>query len=173
MDQTFKPTHLPTKYQDDPLVAQKRADFMHRSTWMYLLIDEMRKHGLDIETARAAVRRCGVLDAHNRYSEDAGVEDYDDLVAFCNAIFSDVVQKTLEADVRVDENDLDVEFHYCPHITAWQKLTDDPELINRLCDIAMEGDRAIAAAHPNWEYTLTDRIGAGCKSCRMHFHRIK
>lgn len=34
-------------------------------------------------------------------------------------------------------------FHHCPLVAGWQRVTDDEELIERYCDIAMEGDRGI------------------------------
>jgi len=161
LDKVLKPEHLPTKYLDDEKVGLLRGAFEHRSTWYYLLIDEMTKKGLSIEDARSAVFRCGCIHSIDKYPQA------DDLVEFAEVFMNDVVKKTLEADVTVSSDELKIEFHYCPHITAWQKLTDDKEKIAKLCDIAMEGDRAIVSQHPSWEFELTDKIGDGCKSCKM------
>lgn len=167
MQKTYTPTHLPTKYQDDKEVNIERSCFMHRSTWLFMLVDEMKKAGVDYETiARNAVARCGDLDAHTRYDATTMQELKDKLL-------DDITLKTMEGNATVTDDTLDIEFTYCPHLQAWQKLTDDPKMIDLLCDIAMEGDREIFRQHPEWNYELTDRMGAGCKTCKMHITKKK
>jgi uncharacterized protein YjaG (DUF416 family) len=161
MEKLYAPTHLPTKFLDDDKVALMRSAMEHRTVWYYLLVDEMLKAGLDIEVARNAIARCGCFHAHTKYPEG------DDLRAFASALMNDVTKKTLEADVEVSDTELNIEFHYCPHVTAWQTLTQDKEKIEKLCDIAMEGDRAIVAEHPSWRFSLTDTIGKGCPTCKL------
>ena len=58
---------------------------------------------------------------------------------------------------KCTDDELNVEFHYCPLVTAWQELGFDDETIVTLCDIAMDGDRGIAAEN-GFEFTLGDTI---------------
>ncbi len=108
------------------------------------MYDEALKEGADAQNmTRNAVRRCG--------------------------FFHPVAMKTFEMDsVQVTDNELTVEFHYCPLVTAWQKIGVDDETCAVLCDIAMEGDRAMAEAI-GARLEITDTIAKGCNSCKMKF----
>ncbi|MEI3230996.1 MAG: hypothetical protein V8S24_06975 [Gordonibacter pamelaeae] len=45
-----------------PLFVKVREQLEHRALWLYLLVDEARKHGLpDDAFAADAVKRCGLV----------------------------------------------------------------------------------------------------------------
>ncbi|MDI9390987.1 MAG: L-2-amino-thiazoline-4-carboxylic acid hydrolase, partial [Synergistota bacterium] len=66
-----------------------------------------------------------------------------------------------------------VEFHFCPLVRAWTKLTDNEEEIAHLCDIAMDGDRGIVSRFPDFRMELKDTIASGGKVCRLVITRKK
>jgi hypothetical protein len=66
-----------------------------------------------------------------------------------------------------------VEFHYCPHVAAWQKLTKDEQKIATLCDIAMDGDRGMVSAFPKFKFELGDTIAKGGKGCTITSTKTK
>jgi len=43
------------------------------------------------------------------------------------------------------DDQLDIDFHYCPLVAAWQSHGVTDEQIAKLCDISMQGDRGIAS----------------------------
>lgn len=143
---------------DDQHVNDCRRWIEARANWLFYLVQEAEKRGIDpYEFAYAAIHQCG-----DRQRES--LPKTDSVVTFCQACFTESVTKIFEQDVHYEENRVDVEFHYCPLVAAWQKLTDDEELIDKLCDIAMEGDRGQFA---QFDFELGDTIAKGCPSCKI------
>ena len=137
-------TNSPTV--NEPHVNDMRSALEHRATWFYLLLEEMEKAGLDWEAlGRKAVTRCGVIHGDTKFTKT------DDLKAFGKEFANALYAKIFEMDVQeLSDETFQVEFHYCPHVAAWQKLTRDEQKIEKLCDIAMDGDRGILATFPSF-----------------------
>ncbi len=147
----------------EPHVNDMRAAIEHRATWMYLLMDEARKGGLDWDDfARKAVLRCG------RFHGDCKFSKTDDLQAFGKEFANEMVKKIFEMDVvELSEDRFVVEFHYCPLVSGWKKQNADDKDIEQLCDIAMDGDRGIVETFPAFNFELQDTIAKGDKVCRI------
>ena len=78
-----------------------------------------------------------------------------------------------EMDVlAVDEEKYYLDFHYCPLVSAWEKLGASPEEIEQLCDIAMEGDRGTADEFPAFEFSLGKTIAGGHAVCEIRFDKV-
>ena len=60
-----------------------------------------------------------------------------------------------------------VNSYYCPLLEAWQELTDDKEKIALICDIAMDGDRALAARYPNFNFEGPKSLAKGDPYCEV------
>ncbi len=148
-------------------IEDLRAAFEHRATWFYLLIEEAKKEGLSTDFARRAIFNCGCFHGQVKLPET------DDLKEFTEAFANENVKDIFEMDVQVSEEALNIEFHYCPLVAAWQKLTDDEELIAELCDIAMEGDRGIASEFDAFEFNLGKTIAQGHHVCEVAFKKVK
>ncbi|WP_343208509.1 L-2-amino-thiazoline-4-carboxylic acid hydrolase [Anaerolentibacter hominis] len=153
----------------DEKVAINRKAIEHRATWMGLTYDEGIKAGVDAETiARKAITRTGHVHGANF---KAACEDSTDCSQFCAAFLDDLGKTTFQMDVtECTKDDLKIEFHYCPLVSAWQKLGFDDETCAKLCDMAMDGDRGIAAEN-GLKLDLTDTIAKGCPTCKLHFHK--
>ena len=88
-------------------------------------------------------------------------------------MFTPTLLKSFEVDVKEKTDDvLDVEFHHCPLLKAWQDLGFDDEMCAKLCDIAMDGDRNIAKAR-GFDFHLGDTIANGCPTCQVTFRKKK
>ena len=74
--------------------------------------------------------------------------------------------------VKNDAENLEIEFHYCPLLAAWQKLGFDDETCAKLCDIAMDGDRNIAKAM-GYDFELGKTIAKGDPICEVNFRKKK
>jgi len=145
-----------------------RGMIEHRATWYYFLIDEAEKHGLkEEEFAREAIRRCGCFHGNEQ------LIDTDDLEKFAADFLSEDVRNIFEMEVDVDQEKLIVDFHYCPLVAAWLKLTDDEAAIDTYCDIAMDGDRGIVSTYEDFEYDLQKTIASGDDHCRMVISKKK
>lgn len=148
-------------------VGNLRAAIEHRATWLYFPLDEARKNGLDWDGfARKAILRCGCYHGTTRFGDVANLQE------FAKIMINDVSRGVFAAETRELSDDLFVfEFHYCPLVAAWQKLTDDGEEIKKLCDIAMDGDRGIVSTLDNCEIDIKQTIAEGAETCRIEIRK--
>ncbi len=154
---------------NEPHTNDMRSALEHRATWFYLLLDEAEKAGADWEAiARRAITRCGVMHGQGKFTKT------DDLKTFGKEFANDLYSKIFEMDVKENTaKTFQVVFHYCPHVAAWQKLTKDEKRIEKLCDIAMDGDRGILSAFPKFTFELGDTIAKGGKGCTITITKTK
>lgn len=152
----------------NPLIVAVREQLEHRATWLYLLCDEAKKHGLKSEDfAGDAVRRCGLFQGKG-LTDKAGTKS---LKGLKKTLFTLPARMVFEMKVlRCDDDHLDLDFGYCPLVKAWQKQGCSDEEISCLCDIAMCGDRAIAERFGG-RLDLQKTIADGADCCALRFVR--
>ena len=153
---------------EEILVREVRKAIEHRATWMYLLLKEARNRGLDWDAfARPAIWSTGCLGGQKRRDK---MKDPGSLVEFANVFAGDTSRKVFEMEVvKQDETGYHLDFHYCPLVSAWEKLGASPEEIQQLCDIAMEGDRGTADQFPAFDFSLGKTIAEGEPVCQIRF----
>jgi len=165
-------------------VRKLRNFFEHRALWLYFLYDEAKKNGINPESfAPKAIRRCGIYHGTRALTgKDEAVKSSvvtrnttDSKEKSCRLLrkklFTPVGRKVFEMKfLRLDDDAFDVDFHYCPLVTAWQKQGCSGEEIDKLCDMAMEGDRGIADAF-GCELELKKTIAKGDGVCQIRFKR--
>jgi hypothetical protein len=164
------------------LIRIIRGLFEHRALWLYLLVDEAAKQGIDAASfAPAAIRRCGIFQGAGLAGSGAAAESGApagsgktggvSLKILKKKLFSGVGQLIFEMKVRrVTDDNFDVDFHYCPLVSAWQKQGCSIEEISRLCDFAMCGDRGIAESF-GCILDLPKTIARGDGICELRFKR--
>ncbi|MDR1373477.1 MAG: L-2-amino-thiazoline-4-carboxylic acid hydrolase [Treponema sp.] len=151
-----------------PLIQAVRALLEHRALWMYLLLDEARRQGLDPEKfAPAAIRRCGLY--HGGMHSENG--KHTSLRRLKKKLFGLPGRLIFEMKIRrcTDDN-FDVDFYYCPLVGAWQKQGCSGEEMDRMCGYAMWGDRGIAERF-GCELDLPKTIARGDSRCEIRFRR--
>lgn len=150
------------------LVSAVREQLEHRALWFYLLRREAIEKGLDAETfGRDAIHCCGTYQGKN-LSEKAGTQS---LKGLKHTLFSKPAQWMFEMDIlHCDDDALDIDFHYCPLVKAWQKQGCSDEEIALLCDAAMCGDRGIAESF-GCHLDLLSTIAGGAPTCQIRFRR--
>jgi len=156
------------KNTDEVLVNEVRKAIEHRATWMGLILDNVDKENVDFEAiGRAAIDATGCMHGtaiKEKLSEPTMQE-------FQKTFINELGQRLFEMEIMAcDDDKLEVEFHYCPLVTAWQKLGLSDERIEVLCDMAMDGDRAIAKAN-NLEFKLGKTIAQGYDVCEVNFYK--
>lgn len=153
----------------NPLIVAVREQLEHRALWMYLLCDEARKKGLEPGSyAPDAIRRCGLYQGAGLRKKAGGG---DSLKGLKRTLFSKPAQWVFEMKVkRVSDDHLDIDFHYCPLVKAWQKQGCTDEEIALLCDHAMCGDRGIAEGF-GCTLELPSTIAKGDETCQIRFVR--
>ncbi len=152
----------------NPIIVAIREQLEHRALWLYLLCDEAGKKGLEWEAfAPAAIRRCGL-------SQGAGLVKKGGtkgLTGLRKSLFTKPAQWVFEMEIKQStDTNLDIDFHYCPLVKAWQKAGCTDEEIARLCDIAMCGDNGIGECYDS-VLDLPQCIAKGDPICALRYHK--
>lgn len=152
-------------------ILGQRGMFEHRALWLYYLLEEAKKKGnVEWEELRQATKNCGIYQGGNLRAACGGDND---CCKFKEAWLPDNCLALFDMEVvGLDEDKLNLDYHYCPLVKAWQKLGCNDEEIARLCDIAMDGDRGIAEAM-GYEFALDSTIAKGDDVCTVRFTRKK
>lgn len=152
----------------NPLIVAIREQLEHRALWMYLLCDEAKKKGYDPDTfAPDAIKRCGLYQGGNLVKKGGTTS----LKGLKKTLFSKFAQWVFEMDIkRCDDDHLDIDFHYCPLVKAWQKQGCSDAELCKLCDWAMCGDRGIGQSY-GVELDLPKTIARGDEVCQIRYVR--
>lgn len=153
-----------------PLIEAVRGQLEQRASWLYLLCDEAKKRGLEPEDfGSAAIKRCGL----SQGKELAKKGNTTSLKGLRKTLFTKPAQWMFEMDVKNSTDDeLEIHFHYCPLVKAWQKAGCSDEEISKLCDIAMCGDRGIGEAY-GCKLDLKKTIANGDDICHLRYYKCE
>ena len=153
----------------NPTVDGLREICARRASTISYMIDEAKKRGLDDQFARDAIYHYGQDLGKEMY---AGMEDPTDMLEFSKHFGTGHHTDIYEMEtVACDEEKLYIDFHYCPYVAEWIKQGRTPEEMPVLCEIAMEGDRAIGDTFPAFQFTLGKTIAQGCDVCQIRFDK--
>jgi hypothetical protein len=160
-----------TTIKGDPVVDIQRDAIGHRATWTGLTYTKAREAGME-EAAekiiRAAISETGHfhgMEIKSHCKNPASVADFVDTFMTPNVVNTFEIEFFAKTPDRVD-----LEFHHCPLLKAWQDLKFDDATCEKLCDMAMDGDRNIAKAM-GYEFSLGDTIANGKKTCKISFFK--
>lgn len=134
-----------------------------RAMLMYQFLTKAEEYGLDMEKfGREVFNECGCIRAQKSFPETESIKDFAEVYQTEDWI------KTFDTVIRECTDDkLVVNSYYCPLLEAWQELTDDKEKIALICDIAMDGDRALAARYPNFNFEVPKSLAKGDPYCEV------
>ena len=154
---------------DNPVVNGLRDICARRASTISYMIDEAKKRGIDDEFAWNAVYKYGEDIGKDMYAQ---MEDPTDMVEFSKYFGTGHHTDIYEMEtVASDEQKLYIDFHYCPYVAEWIKQGRSPEEMDRLCKIAMEGDRAIGDTFSAFKFTLGKTIAQGHDVCEIRFDK--
>jgi len=155
---------------NNKIIKAIRGLLEHRAAWLYLLLDEARKRGYSTEDfAKSAVMKCGCFQGDQLIAA-AGTKS---LKGLKKTLFTLPARLVFEMKILACTDDqLDIDFYYCPLVAAWQAQGVTDEEIAKLCDIAMEGDRGIARSF-GCELELGETIAKGYTRCEIRFKRLQ
>lgn len=156
---------------DDNETCINRSAIEHRAIWMGLSYESAKESGIDGEQIlRAAVARTGCLHGAAIKEKLGGPADLEE---FADIFLTPLGIKTFEMEIKVKSDAvLDVHFHYCPLVSGWIKAGIPVDDIPLLCDIAMDGDRSIAAT-VGMGFSLGKTIAGGNQTCELSFYKTK
>ncbi|MDD5415017.1 MAG: L-2-amino-thiazoline-4-carboxylic acid hydrolase [Smithellaceae bacterium] len=150
------------------IIKAIRGTLEHRAAWLYFLLDEAEKHGLKGEDfAKAAIMRCGCFQG-DQLTASAGTKS---LKGLKKKLFTLPARIVFEMKILAcTDYRLDIDFHHCPLVAAWQSQGVDDERIAMLCDIAIQGERGIAKSF-GCKLKLGETIAKGYVKCEIRFKR--
>ncbi|OHT16999.1 hypothetical protein TRFO_41377 [Tritrichomonas foetus] len=153
------------------LLQAIRGTLEHRAMWLALLVEEAEKKGLKPEEyAGAAIKKCGCIQGKELVDKTKGKTS---LKGLKKNLFTIPAQFVFEMKILESTDDnLSIDFHYCPLVAAWQKMGLSDEKIAQLCDIAMDGDRGIASQY-GCKLNLGKVISKGEDICQIRFERTE
>lgn len=163
------------KITDEEIVTQVRNAIGHRASWMARIYLETKKY-LPQETAEQIVRTA--IRSHSNDKATAAVKnvfhgEMPTSEKMSQAVFSQLSRKIFEVDVKeLDDDIIKMEFGYCPLLKAWRDMGCSDSDCEKLCDMAMDGDRGIAAATGH-EFTLGETIAGNHPCCQIKYSRKK
>ena len=160
-----------TNIKDDPVVDIQRGAIGHRATWTGLTYTKAREAGKAEEAEkfiRQAIAETGKIQGAALKSK---CPDPENVTCFVDTFLTPTLVKTFEVEfLKKTDDKVDLEFHHCPLLKAWQDLGFDDATCEKLCDMAMDGDRSIAKAM-GYEFYLGDTIAKGGKTCHMSYFK--
>lgn len=160
-----------TTIKNDSIVDIQRGAIGHRAIWTGLTYTKAREAGMAMEIEkiiREAIVETGRIQGAEIRAECQNPES---VKCFAETFLTPNVVKTFEIEFKEKNEDrVDMEFHHCPLLKGWQELGFDDATCEKLCDMAMDGDRNIAKAM-GFEFHLGDTIANGCKSCQITFFK--
>ena len=157
---------------NDPVVNLDRNDIEQRGEWFYFIVEEAKKNNVDWEAiTRPAVRKVGQVRGARQFAN----VDTDDFHAVAETFTSNLPRMTsFEKElVKCTDDEIIIDHHYCPLLAAWQKQTDDQEVLCKYCDIAMEGDRGIFENIKGATFHLDSTLAEGDPVCRLRITKNK
>lgn len=154
---------------DNATVNAAREISERRAATISRMIDEAAKRGLDDAFAYDAVADYG---ADNAREFRKTLKDPDSFREFIDNFGTDHNREIYEMEtVTKTDDELQIDFHYCPYVTQWVRQGKTEQEIARLCEIAMAGDHAFAGAFRNVDFTLEGTIAEGRPVCTLRFRR--
>jgi hypothetical protein len=146
-----------------PEIETMRRLIKDRGRYLYVLLTAAKEQGLDWESfARAGLTQFGCI----RYREAfTGIKGLDDFAA---AYLSEATKKIFDSDIiERDDKHLLIKAGYCPLMHAWVECGGDDEYVKTLCDIAMDGDRAMVNSIPALKFSMRKSLAFGDHQCEF------
>ncbi|MDR2758668.1 MAG: L-2-amino-thiazoline-4-carboxylic acid hydrolase [Spirochaetaceae bacterium] len=154
----------------DEVTTALRTQCAKRACTMALILDEANAAGArGVEYTRRAVYKYGQFGGQDIRKK---MKNPDDLEEFAEYFGVGLDANIYEMERLVwDEKRLYIDFHYCPYVAEWLKIGREHKEIGELCEIAMEGDRAIEDTFAAFRFTLGKTIAKGDRVCQIRFDK--
>lgn len=149
--------------QQSPEIEAMRGMIKDRGGYLYYLAKEAQQSDPNWEAAfRKALTQYGCMRFCNSFSEVKGLDD------FAETYLKPLTKKIFDSDIiERDEKHLVIKAGYCPLMHAWVDCGGDDAFVAKLCDIAMDGDRAMVNSIPALNFSLRRSLAFGDEQCEF------
>lgn len=156
----------PTKSREAMLYRRTLASAARKSA---LNAVEFEKRGIPYEDVYRCTSR--QLAAENARSFRAHMQDPEDLSQWGAQMTVELGREAFGMEVLECTHDcFAMDMHFCPHLKGWQEQGLSDEMCAKLCDLAMEGDFAMAR-EMGYELENPLRLANGDCACRVIYRR--
>lgn len=153
----------------DEVTLALRAVTEKRAATIANILDQAKDLNLDDSFVRKAIYQYG---ADNGKAMASSLNNADDLQEFAQHFTSGLEANVYEMElVNQTAQTMTVHFHYCPYVNKWLAQNRTPQQMSTLCDICMEGDKALATAFNNLQFKLGDTIAKGHHVCEISYYK--
>ena len=158
----------PTESREAMLYRRTRAAAARKSA---LNAVEFEKRGIPYEEVyRCTSRQLARQNAQNFRSH---IQDPTDLREWGKQMTPELGREAFGMeDIECTEECFAMDMHFCPHLKGWQEMGMSDEMCAKLCDMAMEGDFAMAEAM-GYDMENPMRLANGDCACRVIYRRRK
>lgn len=157
--------------KDDAVVDILRGAIGHRATWTgltYIKACQSDRAGDGEAFIREAISETGERQGAMIKAKCA---DPKSVACFAETFLTPNLQKAFEIEYKTRTPErVELEFHHCPLLKAWQDLGFDDAACEKLCDMAMDGDRGIAKAM-GFDFHLGNTLAKGGSICEVRFSK--
>ncbi|MEA5049978.1 MAG: L-2-amino-thiazoline-4-carboxylic acid hydrolase [Oscillospiraceae bacterium] len=151
------------KSAQPPEIEAMRGLIRDRGGYLYHLVSAMRDKTRNWEKiARTALTNYGCMKYHAFFEKIGGLGD------FRAAYLSPTTAKIFDSEViEQDDEHLVIKAGYCPLYHAWVDCGADAAYAEKLCDIAMDADRAMVNSIPALDFSLQKSLAFGDAQCEF------
>lgn len=144
-------------------VEVMRALIKDRGSYLYCLVQAAKKKGADWESiARCGMSQFGCLKYQAKFTEIQGLDD------FLETYLSEETRQIFDSEVIERDGDHAViKAGYCPLMHAWMDCGGDDAFVAKLCDVAMDADRAQVNSIPALSFSLRKSLAFGDHQCEF------
>ena len=150
--------------QQSPEIEAMRNMIKDRGKYLYQLAVACKQDNPDTweETFRKGLTEYGCANFRAKF------KDVKTLDEFINRYLSDTTKKIFDSDlIEKDEKHLVIKAGYCPLMHAWVESGGSDEFVKLLCDIAMDGDRAMVNSIDTVDFSLQKSLAFGDHQCEF------
>ena len=145
-------------------IETMRAMIKDRGKYLYQLAVACKDAYPDTweETFRSALTKYGCANFLAKFNDVKTLDE------FINRYLSDTTKKVFDSDlIEKDEKHLVIKAGYCPLMHAWVESGGSDEFVKLLCDIAMDGDRAMVNSIETLDFSLQKSLAFGDHQCEF------
>ena len=126
---------------------------------------EFEKRGIPYEDVYRSTSR--LLAKGNAQNFLANMEDKNDLRQLAKQMTVPLGREAFGMEILENTKEcFAMDMHYCPHLQGWLNLGLSDEMCAKLCDLAMEGDYAMAE-EMGFDFENPSRLARGDATCRV------
>ncbi len=158
------------KRKSSPALDGQRNICQRRAATISNMIKCACKRGIDKQFARDAIYEYGqdiAKEMKKNLKADFSIDEF--LEVFAAQPHFDIYEMEV---IKKNKEMFLIHFNYCPYVEEWIKQGYKGEELEELCDITMEGDKAIGKSFSNLKFTLGKTIAQGHCVCELLFEKI-